>query len=269
MELINFEGRNIRTVEEYGETWYAVTDVIDSLVSTSNAGSYWRKLKQRLTEEGSEVVTNCHTFKMKAKDGKNRDTDCMDREGLLRLIQSIPSPSVEPFKAWLANAGEQNIQETEDPEKLIDKFYDLYRERGQNDDWIDARLRSVQTRKELTSRWEEAGVKSSREYAFLTDIINRGTFDLSIKEHKQLKGLASKHNIRDNMSTTELIYIILAEVLAKEISEKTNAVGYEDNETAARQAGELAGDSRKRFEEKTGLNVVTGRNNLLNKLLGK
>lgn len=269
MKLLNFSGRNIRTTEEYGGTWYAVVDVIDSLVATQSPGSYWRKLKQRLNEEGSEVVTNCHTFKMMARDGKQRNTDCMDREGLLRLIQSIPSPSVEPFKMWLANAGEQNMQEVEEPEQLIDKFYDLYRERGQNDDWIDARLRSVQTRKELTSRWEAAGIKSSMEYAFLTDIINRGTFDLSVQEHKKLKGLADRHNIRDNMSTTELIYIILAEVLAKEISENTNAVGYNENENAARQAGELAGDSRKRFEEKTGLKVVTGRNNLWNKLLGR
>lgn len=264
MELINFEGRDIRTAEEGGETYFSVVDVVDSLVPTNNARRYWSQVKNR-----NELFDICVQLKMQAADGKYYNTDCATREGLLRIVQSIPSPSVEPFKAWLANAGEQNFQETEDPEQLIDKFYDLYRQRGQNDDWIDARLRSVQTRKELTSRWEEAGVKSSREYAFLTDIINRGTFDLSIKEHKQLKGLASKHNIRDNMSTTELIYIILAEVLAKEISEKTNAIGYDSNENAARQAGELAGDSRKRFEEKTGLKVVNPKNNLWNKLLGK
>lgn len=265
MELLNFEGRNIRTVDEY----YSVTDVIEVLANPSNPARYWSDLKRKLEREGSELYDNIVQFKLEAQDGKMRSTDCMDREGILRLIQSIPSPAAEPFKMWLAGAGDQNIQETENPDLLIEKYYNHYRNKGQNDDWIAARMRSVEVRRELTDRWSEAGINSNQEYAFLTNIISEGTFELTVQEHKALKGLAKKHNIRDNMSTTELIYIILAEVLAKEISENTNATGYSENENAARQAGELAGDSRKRFEEKTGLKVVTGKNNLWNKLLGK
>ena len=188
--------------------------------------------------------------------------DCLDREGILRLIQSIPSRNAEPFKLWLANAGEQNILETENPELLIAKVYDHYRDNGRDDDWIDARIRSMNVWNSLTQRWQEAGITSSKEYAFLTNIISKGIFDLTVAEHKQIKGLARKHNIRDNMSTLELIYIILAEVTAKEISEKQNAIGYSANEQVAMQAGNIAGESRKRFENKTGLNVVTRNNSL-------
>lgn len=264
MELVNFDNNDIRTVESDGETWYSVIDIIDALVGSKDPGAYWRQLKKKLRDEGNETVNNFHTFKMEAADGKMRNTDCLTRESVLRLIQSISSPRVEPFKQWLANAGEQNIQETENPELLIAKVYDHYRDNGMDDDWIDARIRSMNVRNSLTQRWQEAGVTSSKEYAFLTNIISKGTFDLTVAEHKQIKGLARKHNIRDNMSTLELIYIILAEVTAKEISEKQNALGYSANEDIAMQAGNIAGESRKRFEKKTGLNVVTS-NNALNK----
>lgn len=263
MELLNFQNRNIRTIESKGDIWYSVIDVIEVLTDSKNPSSYWSTLKSRLNEEGSQVVTNCERLKLPAADGKRYATDCATRETLLRLIQSIPSPSVEPFKQWLANAGEQNISETENPELLIEKFYDHYRNKGMSDHWISARVRSVETRKELTERWQESGVTSSQEFAFLTNILSKGTFDLSVAEHKKLKGLAQKHNIRDNMSAIELVYIILAEVSAKEISEKTDAQGYNENERAARQAGEIAGESLKRFEKKTGLKVVTPKNNLL------
>ena len=263
MELINFEGRNIRTTEEWGETYYSIVDVIDSLVPTSSPSRYWSEMK------ANQLFENIEKLKFLAPDGKMRGTDCTTREGLLRIIQSIPSPAVESFKLWLANAGEQNIQETENPDFLIEKYYDHYRKKGQNDDWISARMRSVETRKELTERWEDAGITSSKEYAFLTNIISEGTFELNIQEHKELKGLARKHSIRDNMSTMELVYVILAEVTAKELSERRDAKGYEENENVAREAGQIAGDSRKRFEEKTGIKVVTPKNNLWNKLLGK
>lgn len=262
MEIINFENQDIRTIDNNGETWYSVIDVIGAITDSSNPSAYWRKLRSRLSNEGSEVVTNCHKLKLEAADGKRYATDCATRETLLRLIQSVPSPSVEPFKMWLANAGEQNIQETENPELLIGKVYDHYRDKGMNDDWIDARIRSMNVRNSLTQRWQEAGITSNKEYAFLTNIISKGTFDLTVAEHKQIKGLARKHNIRDNMSTLELIYIILAEVTAKELSEKYDAQGYSANEDVAMQAGHIAGESRKRFENKTGLKVVTSSNTL-------
>lgn len=264
MEILNFQNKNIRTIEHAGEIWYSIIDVIESLTDSRNPASYWSTLKSRLNQEGSnQTVTNCERFKLEASDGKMRMTDCSNRENLLRLIQSIPSSSVEPFKQWLANAGEQNIQETENPELLFDKIYDHYRSKGMNDTWISSRIRSMEVRNNLTERWQEAGVTSSKEYAFLTNIISKGTFDLTVAEHKKLKGLAQKHNVRDNMSTLELIYIILAEVTASELSEKYDAQGYSENENVARQAGHIAGESRKRFEKKTGLNVVTPKNNLL------
>ncbi len=260
---MNFQNRDIRTIESGGETWYSVVDIITILSNASSPRKYWSDLKNKLTREGSEVSENIGHFKLEASDGKLRLTDCLNRAGVLRLIQSIPSPNAEPFKMWLANAGEQNIQEVENPELLIDKFYDHYRGKGMSDDWISTRMRSVEARKDLTERWQVAGITSSRDFAFLTNLISKGTFNLTVAEHKQLKGLAQKHNIRDNMASMELVYMILAEVTAKEISEKTGAKGYAQNEQAARQAGEIAGDSRKRFEEKTGLKVVTPRNNLL------
>ncbi len=200
MELLNFQNRAIRTIESNGDTWYSVIDIIAILTNASAPRKYWSDLKSKLNREGSELSENIGQFKLEASDGKMRFTDCLNREGVLRLIQSIPSPSVEPFKMWLANAGEQNISETENPELLIEKFYDHYRDRGMSDHWISARVRSVETRKELTERWQESGVTSSQEFAFLTNILSKGTFDLSVAEHKKLKGLAQKHNIRDNMS---------------------------------------------------------------------
>jgi len=224
---------------------------------------YWSDMKRRLDKEGSDLYAKIVKLKLEGYDGKKYPSDCLNREGILRLIQSIPSPNAEPFKMWLSNAGEQNLQETENPELLIEKFYDHYRDKGMSDHWISARMRSIETRKELTGRWQEAGIVNNQEFAFLTNILSKGTFKLTVAEHKQLKGLAQKHNIRDNMSTMELVYIILAEITAKEISEQTDAQGYQENEKVAKQAGEIAGESLKRFEKKTGLKVVTPKNNLL------
>lgn len=263
MEVLNFQNQDIRTIESNGETWYSIVDIIAVLTNANAPRKYWSDLKSKLNREGSELSENIGQFKLEASDGKMRSTDCLNRTGVLRLIQSIPSPSAEPFKMWLANAGEQNISETENPALLIEKFYDHYRSQGMSDDWISTRLRSVEARNDLTERWQMSGITSSRDFAFLTNLISKGTFNLTVVEYKKLKGLAQKHNIRDNMTTMELVYMILAEVTAKEISEKTDAKGYAQNEQAARQAGEIAGESRKRFEEKTGLKVVTPRNNLL------
>ena len=264
MEIINFQDKNIRTVLVNGELWYSVIDVIGALTGSKNPTSYWTTLKSRLKKEGAgQSVTNCDRFKLLAPDGKMRMTDCSTRENLLRLIQSIPSPAVEPFKQWLASAGEQNIQETEDPSLLIEKFYDHWRAKGMSDHWIATRMRSIETRRDLTGRWQESGITDSRDFAFLTNLISKGTFDITVAEHKKLKGLAAKHQIRDNMSPMELVYLILAEVTAKELSESSGAQGYSQNAKAAKQAGDIAGESRKRFEKKTGLKVVTPKNNLL------
>lgn len=264
MDIINFQNSDIRTVDDNGEFWYSVIDVVGALTASSNPTVYWNTLKHRLKKEGAtQVLTNCKRLKLEAADGKMRLTDCSNRENLLRLIQSIPSSNVEPFKQWLANAGEQNIQETEDPSLLIQKFYDHWRDKGMSDHWIATRMRSIETRRDLTERWQDAGITESRDFAFLTNIISKGTFNLSVSEHKKLKGLADKHQIRDNMSPMELVYLILAEVTAKELSVNTGAMGYNENAKVAKQAGDIAGESRKRFEKKTGLKVVTPRNNLL------
>lgn len=264
MDIINFQNSDIRTIEDYGEIWYSVIDVVGALTDSSNPTAYWNTLKHRLKKEGAfQVLTNCKRLKLEAADGKMRLTDCSNRENLLRLIQSIPSPNVEPFKQWLANAGEQNIQETEDPSLLIEKFYDHWRTKGMSDHWIATRMRSIETRRDLTERWQESGITDSRDFAFLTNIISKGTFELTVAEHKKIKGLAAKHQIRDNMSPMELVYLILAEVTAKELSESTGAQGYSENAKVAKQAGDIAGESRKRFEQKTGLKVVTPKNNLL------
>ena len=263
MEILNFQNKDIRTAEYNGETWYSAIDVVGVLSEANNPGRYWSDMKRRLDQEGSHLYAKIVKLKLKGNDGKKYPSDCLNREGILRLIQSISSPNAEPFKVWLANAGEQNIQDTENPEHLIDKFYDHYRNIGMSDHWISARMRSVETRKELTERWQAAGITSSQEFAFLTNIISKGTFKLTVAEHKRLKGLAQKHNIRDNMSPMELVYIILAEITAKEISEQTNAQGYQENKKVAKQAGEIAGESLKRFEKKTGLKVTTSKNNLI------
>ena len=264
MEILNFQNKNIRTIEVDGEIWYSVIDVIEVLTESRNPTSYWTTLKGRLNKEGaSHNVTNCDKFKLLAPDGKMRKTDCSTRENLLRLIQSIPSPNAEPFKQWLANAGQQNLQETENPALLIEKFYDHWRAKGMSDHWIGTRMRSIETRRDLTERWQDAGITESRDFAFLTNIISKGAFNLTVAEHKQLKGLAAKHQIRDNMSPMELVYQILAEVTAKELSINAGAEGYDENAQVAKQAGEIAGASRKRFEQKTGLKVVTPKNNLL------
>lgn len=263
MEILNFQNRNIRTVEYNGETWYSAIDVVDVLSEASNPGRYWSDMKRRLDQEGSDLYANIVKLKLAGNDGKRYPSDCLNREGILRLIQSIPSPNAEPFKMWLANAGGQNIEETEDPSLLIQKFYDHWRDKGMSDHWIATRMRSIETRRDLTERWQDAGITESRDFAFLTNIISKGTFDLTVTEHKQLKGLAAKHQIRDNMSPMELVYLILAEVTAKELSENTGAMGYNENAKVAKQAGDIAGESRKRFEKKTGLKVVTPKNNLL------
>ena len=256
MEIINFENRDIRTIESNGQTWYSVIDVIEAITDSTNPSAYWRKLRERLSEEGSQVVTNCHKLKLEAPDGKRRATDCATRETLLRLIQSVPSRSVEPFKLWLANAGEQNIQETEDPDLIFSRLVDTYKSQGRTDDWIQVRLRALTARKNLTNTWKEREVKGS-EYAILTDEIHSGTFDMTTRDHKEYKGLSAKENLRENMSDLELLFTTLSETLTREMAEKFDARGFDQNREVAREAGEQTGESRKRLEKKTGISVVS------------
>ena len=256
MEIINFENKDIRTLESDGQTWYAVVDVISALVGSKDPGAYWRQLKKKLKDEGNETVNNFHAFKIEAADGKMRKTDCLTRESILRLIQSINSPAVEPFKMWLANAGEQNIQETENPNQLIDRLVESYHAQGRSEDWIHARIRALITRKRLTETWKERNVKGS-EYAILTDEIHKGTFDMTTRDHKDHKGLNHKDSLRENMSDLELVFTTLSETLTREMTERLDAMGFEQNRDVAKEAGAQTGESRKRLEKKTGISVVS------------
>jgi len=256
MEIINFENKEIRTIESDGQTWYSVIDVIGALTDSVNPSAYWRTLRRRLEGEGSQVVTNCHKLKLAASDGKKRQTDCATRETLLRLIQSIPHKSVEPFKQWLANVGEQNIQETENPDQLFSRLVDTYQAQGRTEDWIHARLRALMARKQLTNTWKERNVKG-QEYAILTDEIHSGTFDMTTKDHKEYKGLSQKESLRENMSDLELVFTTLSETLTKEMAERFDAQGFDQNRDVAREAGTQTGESRKRLENKTGISVVS------------
>ena len=210
-----FEKKQVRTLWNADEEeWYfSVVDVCSILADSASKdpGAYWRKLKQRLKKEGSEVVTNCHGLKMRASDGKMRETDCLDTKGVLRLIQSIPSPKAEPFKMWLAKVGSERLDEIADPEKAILRGADYYRAKGYTEGWINQRLQTIEMRKKLTDEWKERGVKEGVEYAILTDEMTKAWSGLSVKEYKELKGL-KKENLRDNMTDVELVLNMLAEV---------------------------------------------------------
>lgn len=259
-----FENKRIRTAWDADkEEWYfSVVDVVGVLTDSPdyNTGrKYWNKLKQRLKEEGSELVTNCHQLKMTAADGKKRLTDMADTEQLLRIIQSIPSPKAEPFKLWLARVGRERIEETIDPELTIERALATYLKKGYTREWINQRLQAIQVRKELTDEWDARGVKRGVEYAILTDEISRAWSGMSTRQYKNLKGL-KKENLRDNMTTLELILNMLAEAATTEISRQREPETFEENMAVAREGGEVAGIARQAAEERTGVPVVTSRN---------
>mgnify|MGYP005782409635 CR=1 FL=1 len=214
-----FEDKKIRSVwdAEKEEWFFSIVDVVAVLTESRDPTAYWRKLKQRLKDEGNQTVTNCHALKMIAKDGKKRQTDVADTEQVLRIIQSIPSPKAEPFKLWLAEVGKERIEETIDPELTIDRALETYLKKGYSREWINQRLQAIQVRKELTDEWTDRGVKKGREFAILTDEITRAWSGLSTRQYKDFKGL-KKENLRDNMSTTELVLNMLAETSTKDIS---------------------------------------------------
>lgn len=260
-EIQKFEERSIRTAwDEEREEWYfSVVDVIAVLTESIDPAAYWRKLKQRLKAEGNETVTNCHGLKMRAMDGKMRVTDVANTEQLLRLIQSIPSPKAEPFKLWLAQVGRERIEETIDPEQAIDRALETYLKKGYSVDWVHQRLLSIRVRNELTAEWQTRGVEQGREYAILTDEITKAWSGMTTRQYKNLKGL-KKENLRDNMSTTEIILNMLAETSTRDISAAEKPNGFTESVQIARQGGEVAGIARKALEQRTGTSVITPKN---------
>ena len=256
-----FEEQQIRSAwDEEKEEWYfSIVDVVGVLTESKDPTAYWRKLKQRLKEEGNETVTNCHALKMVAPDGKRRFTDVADTEQLLRIIQSVPSKKAEPFKLWLAQVGRERIEETIDPELTIDRALNTYSKKGYSREWINQRLQSIQVRKELTDEWVDRGVKPGKEFAILTDEITRAWSGMSTRQYKSYKGL-KKENLRDNMSTTEIVLNMLAETATKEISKQTKPDTFEKNREIAQKGGNVAGNARKELELLTGHPVITSQN---------
>ena len=256
-----FEHKRIRSSwDAETETWYySIVDVVGILTDqpdTRHASNYWKVLKSRLAKEGCELVTNCNQLKMPGADGKLYKTDVADPELLLRIIQSIPSPKAEPFKQWLAEVGKERLEEIEDPELAISRAIYTYRKKGRSEAWINQRLKSIEVRKELTDEWERSGVKASFEYASLTDIISRAWSGMTTREYKDLKGL-HKENLRDNMSNLELILNMLAEATTTELSKEKNPRGFQESAEIAQQGGEIAGETRKQIENKTGKPICT------------
>ena len=257
-----FEGSQIRSVwDNEREEWYfSVVDVIGSLTESNNPRDYWYRVKKRMSEEErSELSTFCRQLKLKSTDGKSYKTDVADMQGVFRIIQSVPSPKAEPFKMWLAEVGKERIDEIIDPELTIDRALESYARKGYSREWINQRLQAIQVRKELTDTWQDHGVKGGNEYAILTNEISKAWSGMTTREYKDFKGL-KKENLRDNMSTTELILNMLAETATKDIAEATNPQGLEENKQVAQDGGSIAGDARKSIEARTGKPVITSKN---------
>lgn len=261
-KLVVFKGKDIRRTLHNNEWWFSVVDVCGALTESKDAGAYWRKLKQRLKNEGSEAVTNCHGLKLVAPDGKMRVTDCADTEGLFRIIQSIPSPKAEPFKRWLAKVGYERVQEIEDPELASKRTKALYRAKGYSDAWIEKRMRGIAIRDELTDEWQKRGIMEDPEYAILTAEISMATFNMTPSEYKKHKGL-NRQNLRDHMTDLELIFSMLGEAATTEIAREKDAQGIFENRTAARKGGKISGDARNNLELETGRKVVSPENYLI------
>ena len=255
-------GKNIRTVWNREEEKYyiSVVDIIEVLTESKEPRKYWNKLKQRLNEEGNETVTNCHQLKLKAKDGKLRMTDAVDIEGTFRLIESIPSKKAEPIKLWLAKLGKERIDEEYDPEITINRAFEAYRRKGFSDDWINQRLKSIDARKEFTDELKNKGIKNGSDFAILTNLLTKIWSGYSVKEYKELKNL-KKENLRDNMTNTELVLNMLAEVSSTEISKSKNETGYESAKDSVIKEGNIASIAKEQLEKETGKKIVTNKNN--------
>ena len=259
-----FENQRIRTAwDEEKEEWYfSIVDVVAVLTDQPDqrrAAKYWSVLKTRLKKEGSQLTTDCSQLKLHSADGKRYKTDVADTEQLLRIIQSIPSPKAEPFKLWLAQVGRERIEETIDPELTIERALETYLKKGYTREWINQRLQAIQVRKELTDEWDARGVQKGVEYAILTDEISRAWSGMSTRQYKNLKGL-KKENLRDNMTTLELVLNMLAEATTTEISKQKAPTSLSENIDVARAGGKVAGDARKAIETQTGVPVITFKN---------
>ncbi|TLS78364.1 Bro-N domain-containing protein [Mariprofundus erugo] len=262
--LAVFENYNIRRMyDEEKEIWFfSVVDIIAALTQQQDfqtARKYWNKLKERLKKEGSQSVTNCHQLKMVAEDGKRRLTDVADPETLLRIIQSVPSPKAEPIKLWLAKVGYERIQDMSDPARSLDRAREYWQQHGRSEKWIQQRMMGQETRNKLTDYWRDHEISGEQEYAILTNLIHREWSGVSVKQHKDLKGLKTQ-NLRDHMSEAELIFTALAELSSRQIAESTEATGMKENADAGRKGGRIAKQARQELEDKTGRSVVTGEN---------
>jgi hypothetical protein len=264
--LTPFEGYNIRRqYDEKTETWYfSVIDIIQALtqqVDFQIARNYWKVLKNRLKKEGSQVVTKCNRLKLEATDGKKYITDVADAETLLRLIQSVPSPKAEPMKLWLAKVGYERMQDIADPARSVDRARDYWKAHGRSEKWIQQRMMGQETRNKLTDFWSTHDIKKGQEYAILTNLIHQEWAEVSIKEHKTIKGLQAQ-NLRDHMSEAELIFTALAELSTRHIAESVDAIGFSENAVAGKAGGGIAKKARRELEEKTGKRIVSRENYL-------
>ena len=260
--LAVFENYKIRRFyDKQNETWYfSIIDVVAALTDSVNPRDYWFKMKIRVkTEDGLELSTICRQLKMKAPDGKMRQTDCANVEGLLRIIQSIPSPKAEPFKQWLARVGYERIQDMSDPARSLDRAREYWQQHGRSEKWIQQRMMGQETRNKLTDYWKEHDIQGEKEYAVLTNIIHKEWSGVSVKKHKEIKGLKTQ-NLRDHMNEAELIFTALAELSTRQIAESVDATGMDENTQAGKKGGKIAKKARLELEQKTGKRVVTGEN---------
>ena len=256
-----FENKQVRTLWNADEEeWYfSVVDVVGILSESKIPRNYWSDLKRKLKQEGSDLHEKIVQLKMQSSDGKYYKTDCLDTKGVLRLVQSIPSPKAEPFKMWLAQVGSERLDEIADPEKAMLRSVELYRKKGYSEEWINQRMLAIKTRKGLTDEWKERGIKDGKEYAILTDEMTKAWSGMSVKEYKNLKGL-KKENLRDNMTDIELILNMLAEVTTTTLSKEEKPETFNENKAVAKRGGSFAGETRKRFEKETGTKVTTALN---------
>lgn len=262
--LVLFKEQKIRRIWHSEQWFFSVVDVVQALTDSVDGRKYWNKLKQRLNEEESELVTFCHQLKLRASDGKMRETDCANTESLLRIIQSVPSPKAEPFKRWLAKVGYERIQEIENPELAQERMKQLYEEKGYPKDWIDKRLRGIAVRQTLTDEWKERGITNQTDYAILTADISRATFGMTPKEYRKYKNLPEKSNtnLRDHMTDLELIFTMLGERVTAEISANEQPEGLSKNRSVAKRGGNVAGAARKQTEAELGRSIISDDNYL-------
>ena len=258
-KIVVFKGKRVRKIIHKNEWWFSVVDICGALTDSPDAGAYWRKLKQRLQEEGSEVVTFCHVLKLPAPDGKKYGTDCADTEGIFRIVQSIPSPKAEPLRRWLAKVGYERVQEIENPELATKRTRMLYKLKGYSEDWIEKRMRGIAIREELTDEWQKRGAREEKDYEILTAEISKATFGLIPSQYKKLKGL-KRQNLRDHMDDFELIFNMLGERATTEIHRTENSKGVPKLKSDAKAGGDIAGGARKKLEKRLGRSIVSKKN---------